>query len=146
MQPTVDLMIAVEYGTFATCALEGSFDVFSESLLQEAVEDLIAEGEAEVALDLTEVDYVDAAGLKRLARSAQYVRSRGGHAVAIVPDPTLAECLQRVRIDRVLPVCRTRDEAERALRAAPTGLSRPAGQPGRMMMGAAGFEPATSRV
>jgi anti-anti-sigma factor len=65
------------------------------------------------------VEFMASMGIAALVRSARAVRLRGGNLVLVNPRPNVAQVLVAMRIEQLLPVCGTLDEAHAAVRAIP---------------------------
>jgi anti-anti-sigma factor len=72
-----------------------------------------------VIVDLAGVEFLASMGIATLVRNARAVQLRGGNLVLLNPRPNVAQVLTSTRIDHVLPVCRTLEEALVAVRAVP---------------------------
>jgi anti-sigma B factor antagonist len=73
-----------------------------------------------VVVDLTDVEFMASIGLGTLVRNAKAVRLRGGHMVVLNPRQNVTAVFASTRIDQVIPVCRTLEEARTQLRRPPT--------------------------
>jgi anti-anti-sigma factor len=71
-----------------------------------------------VVVDLEAVEFLASIGIATLVRNAKALRLREGYMVLLNPKPNVAKVLATTRIDNVLPVFQSLDEARQALRAA----------------------------
>jgi anti-anti-sigma factor len=62
-------------------------------------------------VDLAAVEFLASIGISTLVRSAKAAGLRGGNLVLLNPQPNVARVLASTRIDQVLPVCHSFDEA-----------------------------------
>ncbi len=76
-----------------------------------------------VIVDLAGVEFLASVGIATLVRSAKAARLRMGNLVLLSPRPNVAQVLASTRIDQVLLVCQTIEEARTAVLAAPPLLS-----------------------
>jgi anti-anti-sigma factor len=72
-----------------------------------------------VIIDLAGVEFLASMGIASLVRNARAVRLRGGNLVLLNPRPSVAQVLVSTRIDHLLPICRSLDEALAVVRALP---------------------------
>ena len=70
-------------------------------------------------IDLAGVEFMASIGIAMLVRNARAVRLRTGNLVLLNPRPNVAQVLAITRVDRVLLVCRTLEEARETVRAVP---------------------------
>src|SRR5215475_7321569 len=63
-------------------------------------------------LDLTDVPYMDSAGLGRIVRHYVQCRGKGVRMIAAGADPRVLEILKITRVDAVIPLAATVDEAD----------------------------------
>jgi anti-sigma B factor antagonist len=70
-------------------------------------------------VDLGEVDFMSSIGIGTLVRVANAARRRGGNLVLLDPQPVVRLVLEKTRINEVITICVTLDEAMTAVREAP---------------------------
>jgi anti-anti-sigma factor len=73
-------------------------------------------------VDLTEVEFLASIGIATLVRNAKTARLRAGNMVLLNPRPSVAKVLSSSRIDSVIPVCYSLDDARLLVRATPSPL------------------------
>jgi len=73
-------------------------------------------------VDLAGVEFLASVGIATLLRNAKAARLRRGNMVLLNPRPNVAQVLATTRIDRILLVCQTMEEAHAAVLAAPPAL------------------------
>ena len=73
-------------------------------------------------VDMTAVEFLASIGLATIVRNAKAARLREGAMVLLNPQPSVAKVLMSSRIDQVIPVCYSLDEARARLSAAPSAL------------------------
>lgn len=73
-------------------------------------------------IDLSDVDFVASIGIATLVRSAKAARRRNGNVVLMNPSPNVATVLTTTRIDRVIPVAKTLEEARALVKEIPSGI------------------------
>jgi len=78
-------------------------------LLRDTVHGFLAQGQNRIVLNLTEVDFIDSAGLGELVRTHASVRSHGGQLKLVKPSETVHKLLKITKLDRVFDI--EQDEA-----------------------------------
>jgi anti-anti-sigma factor len=73
-------------------------------------------------VDLAEVEFLASIGIATLVRNAKAVRQRQGNMVLLNPQPNVAKVLSSTRIDQIIPVCYTLDDARALVRTFSTAL------------------------
>jgi anti-anti-sigma factor len=73
-----------------------------------------------IIVDLSRVSFIATLGIATLVRNAKAARLRSGSLVLLQPQPNVAQVLATTRIDQIVPVCATLDEARALVRAIPT--------------------------
>ncbi len=63
-------------------------------------------------LDLTDVPYMDSAGLGRLVRHYVHCRGKGIRMIAAAPTPRVLELFKITKMDAVIPLTATVEEAD----------------------------------
>lgn len=82
-------------------ALTGDLDATNNEQLGHMFERLLAEGHIQVVLDLTEVEFIDSAGLVVMIRCLKRIRSRAGDVYLAALQPEVRCVLELTRLDRV---------------------------------------------
>jgi anti-anti-sigma factor len=73
-------------------------------------------------IDLAGVEFLASVGIATLIRSAKAARLRNGNMVFLNPRENVAKVLASMRIDQIVPVCYSVEEARILLRASPPAL------------------------
>ena len=63
-------------------------------------------------LDLTDVPYVDSAGLGRIVRHYVHCRGKGVRMIAVGAGPRILEVFKMTKVDSVIPLSATVEEAD----------------------------------
>jgi len=74
-------------------------------------------------IDLSGVEFMASIGIATLVRAARAARLRDGNLVLLSPRSNVAQVLASMKIDQLLPVCATLEEARRIVRAVPPTLA-----------------------
>jgi anti-anti-sigma factor len=91
--------------------LKGRLDIEGATGIDLRFTALAAAQRAFIVVDLTMVDFIASLGVATLVRSAKAAKLRKGNLVLLNPQPNVAKVLAATRIDQVLHVCATLDEA-----------------------------------
>lgn len=94
--------------------IEGRLDALEAPSLREAIADQLSEGPTALVIDLSDVEFVDSAGLAALVKGMKDSRRGGGDLRIVSPK---AEDAMRVfkltRFDKVFAMFDTTEEAQR---------------------------------
>ncbi|MEU7044185.1 STAS domain-containing protein [Streptomyces varsoviensis] len=96
--------------------LYGELDIWSTVTLAGHVESLLDRPRPDVVVDLREVTFLDASGLRMLVRVKRQVADKGGALRIVRPCPRVWRVLRLTRLDRAFTV----------LDGLPAALERPA--------------------
>lgn len=111
------LEITIEdMGTHTVCQPAGELDAYTVADFREALTGL-AEVPA-LLIDLSEVPFMDSAGLGALIGGIRRARENEGEVVVACSRPTLTRLLHTTGFDRIVPVTETVEEALEALQNA----------------------------
>jgi anti-sigma B factor antagonist len=91
-------------GARSTAALSGALDVTGVGGLWAVLDDLHGHGHRHVVLDLSDLDFLDAAGLGVLVRADARFRSTGARLVLTGLRPAQLRLLELTGLDRRLDV------------------------------------------
>lgn len=86
----------------AVVRVRGEVDISNYALLESAVGSACGNAETHVDLDLTELQFMDASGLRALTSGTADFRHRSGRVILRNPGPAVARVLRLLRVD-VLP-------------------------------------------
>ncbi|NWG12168.1 MAG: STAS domain-containing protein [Acidobacteria bacterium] len=89
----------------------------SELTLKERIDALVREGHRQIVVDLKNLPYVDSTGLGRLIRAHISVRQSGGRVRLCNVTPRVMDLLKLSRLDTVLDIYATEEEALAAVRS-----------------------------
>ena len=94
-------------------APEGRIDAFSAPGLKERLDNFVEEGVSKFVLDLTDVSFLDSAGMAVLVTLLKRSRQKGGDVKLVLPEEEAAQRILRLtRFDKVFDIA---DSAEEAL-------------------------------
>lgn len=88
---------------------EGELDAFAAPELSTTFDEVL--GDPRVVLDLGSVSFMDSTALGLVMQSVRMLRERGGDVRVVLPRATARRIFEITTLDRVLPVCASRDEA-----------------------------------
>jgi anti-sigma B factor antagonist len=113
----IEIMISTN-ADHTVCRPVGELDAYSVAQFREALTSLT--NSARLLIDLSDVPFMDSAGLGALIGGIRKVRDAEGDVAVACSRPTLTRLLHTTGFDRIVPVTETVDEALEHLRA-PTG-------------------------
>lgn len=91
----------------------GELDAYTVAQFREALGDLV--DESRVVIDLSDVPFMDSAGLGALIGGIRKIRESGGRITVACSRPNLMRLLHTTGFDRIVPVEEAVDEAVVAL-------------------------------
>jgi anti-anti-sigma factor len=112
---------------FTILHLRGEFDTFYCALLQKEIDGLLASGVNRVALNLRLVKFINSTALGAIIKASKSLAGKGGKLVLARPSPFCREIIEKIGLDRVVPVYDSDEEAEAGLFADGAGKKRKAG-------------------
>jgi anti-sigma B factor antagonist len=98
-------------------AARGEIDLFTAPELKQVLTDAIEGGERRIAIDLSEVSFLDSTALGVLIGAVKRLRSRDGVLTIVNTDPNIAKTFEITGLDQIFTIRPTRDEAVEALDA-----------------------------
>ncbi len=107
------LEINIENGNdYTLCRPVGELDAYTVGQFREALTGLTEH--ARVLIDLSEVPFMDSAGLGALIGGIRRARESDGEVVVACSRPTLTRLLHTTGFDRIVPVTESIEDAEAA--------------------------------
>ncbi len=113
------------YENFAELRLRGEFDTFYAPKLQEETEHLIASGFLFAMLNLRLVKFINSTALGAIIKAHKRFRAEGGELVLCQPSPFCRDVIQKLGIDRVVPMFDDFDSAKAHLESKMPTLEPP---------------------
>jgi anti-sigma B factor antagonist len=109
-EKTMDLTITIdEQPDHVVCRPEGELEAHNVDEMRRALSGVV--GARVVILDLTDITFIDSAGLGCLIGAIRRVREADGEVAVASPRPTLTRLLRTTGFDRIVPVEETVDAA-----------------------------------
>ncbi|MBX3314262.1 MAG: STAS domain-containing protein [Actinobacteria bacterium] len=105
----------VDAGGYTLCRPVGELDAYTVTDFRQSLGELASH--PQVVIDLSEVPFMDSAGLGALIGGIRRARENGGEVAVACSRPTLTRLLHTTGFDRIVPVTETLDEAVAALGA-----------------------------
>jgi len=102
------------------CRPVGELDAFTVSQFRQSLAELASA--QRLLIDLSDVPFIDSAGLGALIGGIRRVREMGGDVAVACPRPTLTRLLHTTGFDRIVTVASSLSEAIAAL-GAPVGAA-----------------------
>ena len=103
----------VDNGGYTLCRPIGELDAYTVGQFRESLVELASH--PRLLIDLSEVPFMDSAGLGALIGGIRRAREAEGDVSVACSRPTLTRLLHTTGFDRIVPVTETVEEAERAL-------------------------------
>jgi len=100
---------------FTILHLRGEFDTFYCSLLQKEIDGLIASGVNRVALNLRLVKFINSTALGAIIKASKILAANGGKLVVSRPSVFCKDIMEKVGLDRVVPMFDSDEAAGAAL-------------------------------
>ena len=100
--------------------VSGEIDVFTAPLFKQAVVNLVAEGHRHLFLDMREVLFMDSSGFGALLGATKRLRPEGGSLNLIGCNRTMQRMLHLTRLDTILGMFETEEEAMAAIQGPST--------------------------
>lgn len=104
-------------GSVTVLALRGSITTEHAEALEQRCAALIAEGSPRIVVDLSDLHYVNSAGLAVFIEAHRSCRDRGGRLVLSHPRDAIAQLLRVTHLDRLFEVFPDVATARRSLEA-----------------------------
>ena len=96
-------------GSYTLCRPVGELDAYTVSNFRDALGELATS--PRVVIDLSEVPFMDSAGLGALIGGIRRAREHGGEVAVACSRPTLTRLLHTTGFDRIVPVTETLEAA-----------------------------------
>lgn len=112
ISPVLEIHIE-ETDTYTLCRPSGELDAYTVGTFREALSRLA--GQNQVLIDLSEVPFMDSAGLGALIGGIRRAREADGAVAVACSRPALTRLLHTTGFDRIVPVTGSIEDAEEAL-------------------------------
>lgn len=109
---------------FYVLHLRGEFDTFYCSLLQKEVDELVKAGVTRVALNLRLVKFINSTALGSIIRASKALNGAGGKMVISRPSKFCRDIIEKVGLDRVVPIYDTDEESGTVLTEGVSAISK----------------------
>ena len=95
----------------------GEIDIYTAPLFKQAVVNLVSDGNKDVIIDLSGVTFMDSSGFGTLLGATRRLRPSGGGLHLAGPNTTIQRMLRLTRLDSIMRIYDSTDEAVRAVGA-----------------------------
>ncbi len=102
-----------ETDSYTLCRPSGELDAYTVGTFREALSRLA--GQSQLLIDLSEVPFMDSAGLGALIGGIRRAREADGAVAVACSRPALTRLLHTTGFDRIVPVTESVEDAEDAL-------------------------------
>ena len=96
--------------------LKGSLTVATAQNFFSQIVPFLEKGETNLLLQMSSVDFIDSTGLGTIVRLAKRVKDAKGQLRLSDPQPKILEMFELTRLDKILPIFKTQEEALEDLR------------------------------
>lgn len=103
--------------THAILHLRGEFDTYYCPMLQEEVDGVVKSGVTNVVLNMRMVKFINSTALGAIIKASKALGNAGGKLAISRPSPFCKDILEKVGLDRVVPVFDSDEEAVAAVTA-----------------------------
>jgi len=100
---------------FTILHLRGEFDTFYCALLQKEIDGLVASGVNRIALNLRLVKFINSTALGAIIKASKSLSAKGGKMVISRPSVFCKDIMEKVGLDRVVPMFDSDEAAGTAL-------------------------------
>jgi anti-sigma B factor antagonist len=100
--------------------VSGEIDIYTAPLFKQAVVNLVSEGNKDVIIDLSNVSFMDSSGFGTLLGATKRLRPLGGGLHLAAPNNTIQRMLRLTRLDTIMRIYPTAEEAARAVASGET--------------------------
>lgn len=91
--------------------MEGSLTVATAQEFFSQIASLLEEGETRFLLQMSAVEFIDSTGLGAVVRLSKRVREAKGKLSLAEPQPKILAMFELTRLDKILPLYKTHEEA-----------------------------------
>lgn len=98
--------------------VSGEIDIYTAPMFKQAVVGLVSDGNADVVIDLSGVTFMDSSGFGTLLGATRRLRPAGGGLHLAGANTTIQRMLRLTRLDTIMQLYDTPEEAVRAIRGA----------------------------
>jgi anti-sigma B factor antagonist len=125
--PQFDLSVQEPDAGVRTVVVTGEIHVSSAPEFSRRLNEAIGGDDSPIALDLSDVTFIDSTGLGVLLNGLRRVTREGRRMALACANPTVLRLFQVTRLDSTFEILPTREDAVEHLRAAPASGRRQAG-------------------
>lgn len=105
----------IEHVTVVAFVIESLMNPSELDRIGQAIEALVDAGARRLVLDFSQVKFLSSLGIRMILALQQKVKKAGGNGLTVCGiTPQLAELLRITRLDKVLKVAKSREEAIKA--------------------------------
>lgn len=98
-------------------AVEGEVDVYTAPRVRDALDEIIAHGARQVAVNMEQVRYLDSTGLSVLVSALRKMQARRGRLFIVTNSPRVQRVLDLTGLSKVFTLCPNDEAARQAARA-----------------------------
>ncbi len=91
--------------------LRGDVDAYTSPLLRQRIVDLVEEGEVNLVIDLSQVEYLDSTGVGVIFEGLRRVKTKGGTIDLVASPGRIRRVFDSLGLSKDVPIHGSRDEA-----------------------------------
>jgi anti-sigma B factor antagonist len=91
--------------------LKGSLSIATTEEFYSQVSSLLDDGEKNFVFHISSLDFIDSTGLGTLVRLTKRIKEKNGEIRLAEPQTHIKEMFELIRMDKVLPIDKTKEEA-----------------------------------
>jgi len=111
-----DLLIQFrKSGEISVLGLSGDVDVYTCSILRDAIIHSIDQGDQRMVINMANVNYIDSSGLGTLVGGLRRVKQNDGHLAISSATPRIRKVLKITGLNKVFTIFEDEDSAVRSL-------------------------------
>ena len=122
--PSLSVSVTIrrrEQPPWTVLRVAGDLDVVGAPDLRQAVVTAVADGSRLLALDLSDLDFVDSFGIGAVVGALKRLRQRGGDLALVCPTPRIRRVFEICDLDRILAL---HDSLASVVEPAAAGVAR----------------------
>ena len=109
----------IDHAGLPVLVLQGEVDLYQSPILRATLQEHVKTRTPALALDLTEVPYIDSSGLATIVEYLRSAQEFGGKIVLLGLSARVKTIFDLVRLGEILPIVETRDDARARLLSQP---------------------------
>lgn len=89
-------------GDHTVVSVAGELDVFTAPRLEEKLSELVADGQVQLIVDLSDVSFMDSTGLGVMVKALKWVQDKGGTLQVVAAEERIVKVFKITGLDGVM--------------------------------------------